>query len=715
MRIRSILMAVLATAALFSSCKKTEDLGAAKITVDPATLTFTQDGGSQDVNLTATRDWMLYSKPDWVGVSITEGKASASAQTVTISVLPNTENDRSGEVVFTIGLMKASVALTQPGAQGQVDEGNGTLERPYSVAALLAYMKANLGDNQESPGDIYVKGIISKVKTTFGDSGDYGNASFYIKDYDGAEEDFYVYQTYYMSHRKWVSGDTDVKVGDKVIICGPVVNYVGTSGNSTLETVGKGKSYIYSLNGVTDGTPPAVDYNNAPAKTVAEFISAADKNTYYKLTGTVSNFNAGYCSFDLTDASGSIYVYSVDNKDEWSSKIKNGATVTLAGKYTYYEKGQKHEVVNAYILSCEGGQDVDYNAAPAKTVAEFISAADTENYYKLTGTVSNFNASYCSFDLTDATGTIYVYSVANKADWTSKVKNGATVVLAGKYKKYNEKDEAIDCYILSCEGGQDVDYNAAPAKTVEEFIAAADADTYYKLTGSVSDFDAGNCRFNLTDASGTIYVYSVANKADWSGKIADGSTVTLAGKYKLYNNTPEVVEAMILSSEGGDVPPEVDGITLTFPDDNQSSNSVSSYADEWTAKKGSYSWTISCFNNNKWGNSWTYIKCGSKKADTVASIATDQALDQAIVKVVVTVDKVSEAGKINSTKLVVASDAAFTAVVEEVPVALSKAGAVEYPVSAPAAGLYYKLVYDCAQSSNNGIIQISKVVYATAE
>ena len=617
MRIRSILMAVLATAALFSSCKKTEDLGAAKITVDPATLTFTQDGGSQDVNLTATRDWMLYSKPDWVGVSVTEGKASASAQTVTISVLPNTENDRSGEVVFTIGLMKASVALTQPGAQGQVDEGNGTLERPYSVAALLAYMKANLGDNQESPGDIYVKGIISKVKTTFGDSGDYGNASFYIKDYDGAEEDFYVYQTYYMSHRKWVSGDTDVKVGDKVIICGPVVNYVGTSGNSTLETVGKGKSYIYSLNGVTDGTLPTVDYNNAPAKTVAEFISAADKNTYYKLTGTVSNFNAGYCSFDLTDASGSIYVYSVDNKDEWSSKIKNGSTVTLAGKYTYYEKGQKHEVVNAYILSCEGGQDVDYNAAPAKTV--------------------------------------------------------------------------------------------------EEFIAAADADTYYKLTGSVSDFDAGNCRFNLTDASGTIYVYSVANKADWSGKIADGSTVTLAGKYKLYNNTPEVVEAMILSSEGGDVPPEVDGITLTFPDDNQSSNSVSSYADEWTAKKGSYSWAISCFNNNKWGNSWTYIKCGSKKADTVAFIATDQALDQAIVKVVVTVDKVSEVGKINSTKLVVASDAAFTAVVEEVPVALSKAGAVEYPVSAPAAGLYYKLVYDCAQSSNNGIIQISKVVYATAE
>ena len=37
---------------------------------------------------------------------------------------------------------------------------------------------------------------------------------------------------------------------------------------------------------------------------------------YFKLTGTVSKFNAQYCSFDLTDASGTIYVYSVTNKDE---------------------------------------------------------------------------------------------------------------------------------------------------------------------------------------------------------------------------------------------------------------------------------------------------------------------------------------------------------------------------------------------------------------
>lgn len=92
-------------------------------------------------------------------------------------------------------------------------------------------------------------------------------------------------------------------------------------------------------------------------KTVAEFLAAADKSNYYELTGTVSNFNSKYCSFDLTDDTGTIYVYSVldSSKSEWSGKLSNGGTVTIYGKYDYYEKGSKHEVVDAYIVSFTGG------------------------------------------------------------------------------------------------------------------------------------------------------------------------------------------------------------------------------------------------------------------------------------------------------------------------------------------------------------------------
>ncbi len=309
----------------------------------------------------------------------------------------------------------------------------------------------------------------------------------------------------------------------------------------------------------------AEDYNAAEPKTVAEFIAAAKKTTYFKLTGTVSKFNAQYCSFDLTDDSGTIYVYSVANKDEWSSKISNGGTVTLAGKYDYYASKEQHEVIEAQILSFEAGEQEDYSNAEAKTVAEFIAAANKETYFKLTGTVSKFNAQYCSFDITDESGSIYVYSVANKADWSSKISNGGTVTLAGKYDYYASKEqhEVIEAQILSFEAGAQEDYSNAEAKTVAEFITAANKETYFKLTGTVSKFNSQYCSFDITDESGSIYVYSVANKADWSSKISNDGTVTLAGKYDYYatKEQHEVIEAYILSFEAA-APPEAQDATV---------------------------------------------------------------------------------------------------------------------------------------------------------
>lgn len=106
-----------------------------------------------------------------------------------------------------------------------------------------------------------------------------------------------------------------------------------------------------------DQEDPATPPTSSGTKTVAEFINAADTQNYYELTGTVSNFNANYCNFYLTDESGTIYVYSVlaASKTEWSSKISNGGTVTLLGKYLYYEKDSKHEVVDAHIVSFTEG------------------------------------------------------------------------------------------------------------------------------------------------------------------------------------------------------------------------------------------------------------------------------------------------------------------------------------------------------------------------
>ncbi|MDE6151212.1 MAG: hypothetical protein K2G12_04400 [Prevotella sp.] len=152
---------------------------------------------------------------------------------------------------------------------------------------------------------------------------------------------------------------------------------------------------------------------------------------------------------------------------------------------------------------------------------------------------------------------------------------------------------------------------------------------------------------------------------------------------------------------------------LTFPDDGEGGKGINDYTKTWKAEKGADTWTISNFNTYQW-NGWTYIKCGRKNNASVGTIATDFAVDKAIGNVMVTIDKITAADKVNSMSLVVASDAAFANVVETVNASEIAAGEIQFKPTNPAAGLYYKLVFDCASHTANGIIQISKVQYFEA-
>lgn len=147
--------------------------------------------------------------------------------------------------------------------------------------------------------------------------------------------------------------------------------------------------------------------------------------------------------------------------------------------------------------------------------------------------------------------------------------------------------------------------------------------------------------------------------------------------------------------------------TLTFPDDKKTP--ISAYDKTWEAIIRSDSYTITNFNNNSWKD-WTYIKCGRKGTTSIASIATAYAMDKSIAKVTVTFDKVT-AGKVNSIKLVTASDATFENLVETVKLEDVSTGDKEFSLSKPALNLYYKIIFDCASGTANGFVQISKVSF----
>lgn len=153
--------------------------------------------------------------------------------------------------------------------------------------------------------------------------------------------------------------------------------------------------------------------------------------------------------------------------------------------------------------------------------------------------------------------------------------------------------------------------------------------------------------------------------------------------------------------------------TLTFPDDSAAVNKVGAYDKSWQAVCGGDIWTISNFNNNKW-DKWTYIKCGRKSVASVASIRTDFAIDKAIANVVVTIDALKNADKVNSVKLLVAADTSFNTVEQEITAGELAKGNLTFAIPTPAANKYYKLVFDMDVAGANGIIQISKVMYNEA-
>lgn len=190
--------------------------------------------------------------------------------------------------------------------------------------------------------------------------------------------------------------------------------------------------------------------------TVAQFISLARTDIKLKLTGTVSNYNKSNCRFDLTDETGTIYVYTVTNKSEWSNKIKNGGTVTLLGKYQYYEKDKKHEVVDAEIVSFSGGSSSTtvYNYQKATSVSSgksyILVALDGSKAYVGSPITKDFG--YINVDeATDNNGVIsmpsrnneYVITSANNG-YTIKQSDGKFLYQTGTFNSFNVSTEPAD-------------------------------------------------------------------------------------------------------------------------------------------------------------------------------------------------------------------------------------------------------------------------------
>lgn len=115
--------------------------------------------------------------------------------------------------------------------------GDGTAESPFNSVAANNYA-SSLAAGEISSEEVYIKGKIVSIKENF--TTQYGNAAFYISDDGTSANQFYVFRTLYLNNEKYTEGDV-LSVGDDVVICGKVTNYMG----NTPETA-QNESYLYS-------------------------------------------------------------------------------------------------------------------------------------------------------------------------------------------------------------------------------------------------------------------------------------------------------------------------------------------------------------------------------------------------------------------------------------------------------------------------------------
>ena len=123
----------------------------------------------------------------------------------------------------------------------------GSSGKPYTtkeaVEAVSNLTWTSLSE-YETTDFVYVKGKITQILDSghFKDSGTYGNASFYIASEETPGYVLFCYRILYLKNQKYVDGP-DIEEGDTVIVCGPLMNYRGT----TPETEAL-NAYLFALN-----------------------------------------------------------------------------------------------------------------------------------------------------------------------------------------------------------------------------------------------------------------------------------------------------------------------------------------------------------------------------------------------------------------------------------------------------------------------------------
>lgn len=366
---------------------------------------------------------------------------------------------------------------------------------------------------------------------------------------------------------------------------------------------------------------------------------------------------------------------------------ENHAATALTSNYGYFKTIDGVERTNGIALpaSCAFGFLTTTNGY---TIQQY----DNKYVYQ-TGTYDSFNVS----DTLPADGGVWTVTVdGDKFTITNNSVN--------KFVQYDTKYGSYGSY-SDARGNVPTLYELVEIDNSAMIVSVSSDSLLFAANGGTDAVEV------VTNGDATL---AATSNVDWVTASVSGNVVNVTVDA---NDVAEAREATITITYGeasktiavsqaaaGDV----NEFVITFP------GTPSSYTNAYTKAftmtlDNAYEFEFANINNGQETSAWTEVRFGRKSDASVATIVTKTAVPYAVSSVKINFTKVG--ANLNSAKLVVASDADFTNVIEEVS-GTPVVGEVSYAISTPAENCYYKLVYDMNADGANGNYRFSKITYA---
>lgn len=578
MRIKKLFYALVPMLFLAMGACQEEPVQAPAINLNEDEISIGAEGGESSVLIKPTRDWtaVVENGADWLTVSPASGSSTDVVVEVKVVAEANEGEARSAKVTFTAANIEEVLTVNQDAVSGGGDEPGD--ETVISVADFLA--------KPVDDGVYYrLKGVITDLFNT-----EYGN--FHLVDETG---DVLVYG---LTAEKQSSNDKSfstlgLKEGDTVVIEGTRDEFEGEA------QVGGPAYYISHEPGQGGGDEPKEYTSLAEIRAMAssdyETAVTLGDDIYVKVY-VVSNYEinnqVSLKNVFVQDETAGIQLRFTEDNTEYG--FGDELEINLSGqKLAYFSEAlQISNLPSSAVELLSSGNTVE---AKEVTVEDFLNNSYEGQYVSLPdvqvteadlGKTFVVGGANTSINVEDITGHSFViFSSRFTTFGNEQVPQGAGVLKGIATKNY----DAIQISLTSQEdyagmtgerfdgqGGDEPDPGEIEEVTIEEFLAKPEGETYYKLTGTVTNINNASWgNLTIEDETGDVYVYGVAKDEasvgggpSFSGLgVEVGDTLTIAGKRASFNDSPQVGDAYYIShkkGDGGDEPGpgEIEEVTV---------------------------------------------------------------------------------------------------------------------------------------------------------